>query len=156
MAHAVETARPLIDARSHHLEISLPPEPVCLDADPTRLEQIIVNLLGNAAKYTPAGGHIWLTVERSLTKVWLRVKDDGVGLTPEVLPRIFDRFVQAESGYQGGLGIGLSVVRDLVELHDGTLTAWSDGPGTGSEFTVGLPWRPFAAKTGRHEVTFPS
>jgi signal transduction histidine kinase len=139
---AVETARPLIESRSHRLEVSVPHDPLWLEADPTRLEQVIVNLLANAAKYTPPEGRIWLSVERSTNKVWLRVQDNGVGLTPEVLPHIFDRFAQVENGSQGGLGVGLSLVRDLVELHGGTLTARSDGPGRGSEFTVGLPRRP--------------
>jgi signal transduction histidine kinase len=141
VTNAVETARPLIDARGHRLEVSMPPGPLYLEADPTRLEQVIVNLLANAAKYTPAQGRIWLIVERSHSHVGLRVKDTGVGLAPEFLPHIFDRFAQAESGFQGGLGIGLNLARDLVELHGGTLTACSDGLGCGSEFTVALPWR---------------
>ena len=136
---AVQSARPLIDSRGHRLEVSVPPSALCLEADPTRLEQVIVNLLENAAKYTPPKGCIWLSVGRSDNTVCLRVKDTGVGLAPEVLPHIFDRFAQVESGSQGGLGIGLSLVRDLVELHGGTLTASSKGPGGGSEFTVRLP-----------------
>jgi signal transduction histidine kinase len=110
------------------------------------LQQILVNLLENAAKYTPPQGHIWLGVEQSPSKVWLRVRDTGVGLAPEVLPHIFDQFAQVENGSHGGLGIGLSLVRDLVELHGGTLTVSSGGRGNGSEFTVGLPLRSSSAK----------
>jgi signal transduction histidine kinase len=139
VARAVETTRPLIESRSHRLELSVPRGPLWLEADPIRLEQIIVNLLTNAAKYTPPEGCISLSVEQSTDRVWLRVRDNGVGLAPEVLPHIFDRFSQVESGSQGGLGVGLGLVHDLVELHGGTLTARSDGPGAGSEFTVGLP-----------------
>jgi signal transduction histidine kinase len=138
VAHAVQSASALIDSRGHRLEVSVPPGPLWLEADPTRLQQILVNLLENAAKYTPPEGSIWLSVEISNGKVWLRVKDTGVGIAPEVLPHIFDRFVQVENGSQGGLGIGLNLVRDLVDLHGGTLTAFSAGPGKGSEFTIGL------------------
>src|SRR5262249_35791297 len=123
IAHAVETARPLIDSRGHQLELSVPSGPLWVEADPIRLEQVIVNLLGNAAKSPPPQGRIWLVVEPAIDKVHVRVKDNGVGIAPEVLPHLFDRFAQVEQGSQGGLGIGLSVVRDLVELHGGTLTA---------------------------------
>jgi signal transduction histidine kinase len=137
--YAVQNARSLIDSRGHRLEVCVPPGPLWLEADPTRLEQILVNLLENAAKYTPPQGSIWLSVEVAMNKVWLRVKDTGVGIDPKVLPHIFARVAQVQSGSQGGLGIGLSLVRDLVELHGGTLTASSEGPGKGSEFTVALP-----------------
>jgi signal transduction histidine kinase len=139
VAQAVETTQSLINAHSHVLEISAPVGPVWVEADATRLLQVIVNLLSNAAKFTPKGGHIWLIVKQAETQVNLHVKDTGIGLAPEVLPHIFDRFAQAEHGSQGGLGIGLSLVHDLVELHDGTVTASSEGPGSGSEFTITLP-----------------
>jgi signal transduction histidine kinase len=144
--HAVERARAVIDSRGHHLEVSVSSSSLWLEADPVRLEQILVNLLENAAKYTPPNGRIWLSIEQSLSKVWLRVKDTGIGLAPEVLPHIFDQFAQVESGSHGGLGIGLNLVRDLVELHGGTLTVTSQGRGSGSEFTVGLPWRSSSPK----------
>jgi signal transduction histidine kinase len=145
--HAVETVRPLIATQGHQLEVCVPAEPLQLDADPTRLEQIVVNLLENAAKYTPPRGHIWLRVERSTSGLRLRVKDTGVGLAPEALPRIFDRFAQVENGSRGGLGIGLSLVRDLVALHGGTVMASSEGLGRGSEFTVCLPWSANSSQT---------
>jgi signal transduction histidine kinase len=145
VAQAVETARPLINARGHRLEVSLPPAPLSLEADPTRLEQILVNLLTNAAKYTGPGGHIRLTAERARGQAVLRVRDTGVGLAPEVLPHVFDLFVQAEEGSQGGLGIGLNLVRSLVHLHGGTVTVSSEGPGKGSEFVVCLPLLPEAS-----------
>jgi signal transduction histidine kinase len=142
VARGVETARPLIDARGHELKVALPPEPVRLEADPTRLAQVIGNLLTNAAKYTPEGGHIGLSVERHPGDVVLRVRDDGVGIGADFLPHVFDLFTQddhspARSG--GGLGIGLTLVKTLVELHGGHVAARSDGPDKGSEFVVWLP-----------------
>jgi PAS domain S-box-containing protein len=202
---AVETSRPLIEAREHTLSVHLPPDPVHLHADPTRLEQIVTNLLQNAAKYTDPGGRIWLnaavetgkdlTTERGRSgasgagprgrhgepsregaevgerseliraaspstpshspsvspclrgenrRVVLRVRDSGIGIPPELLPHVFDLFTQADRSLdrsQGGLGIGLTLVRRLVELHGGTVGAHSDGPGQGSEFVVRLPVR---------------
>ncbi len=140
--HAIESARSLIDRRQHELSVSLPSEPLWLQADPTRLEQVVVNLLNNAAKYTDEGGQIWLTAEQKGGEVVLRVRDTGVGIPPELLPRIFDLFTQAErtlARSQGGLGIGLSLVQKLVELHYGTVAAHSAGLGQGSEFIVRLP-----------------
>jgi PAS domain S-box-containing protein len=139
---AVETVRSLIDETGQDLSIELPSAPIHLLADPTRLAQVIGNLLNNAAKYTPAGGHIWLRAEQRGDEVMVRVKDDGIGIAPEVLPRIFEIFSQAEPALQrarGGLGVGLSLVRGLVELHGGRIEARSEGPGKGSEFTVYLP-----------------
>jgi PAS domain S-box-containing protein len=139
---AVETARPLIEEQHHRLTVSVPPQAVLLEADPTRLEQILANLLNNAAKYTEPHGHIALAVEPGETDVAVRVRDDGVGIGSELLPRVFDMFVQAEPGKDratGGLGIGLSLVQRLVELHDGSVSVQSDGPGQGSEFVVRLP-----------------
>ncbi|HEY6806084.1 MAG TPA: ATP-binding protein [Pyrinomonadaceae bacterium] len=142
--HAVASVRPLIERRKHDLSVSLPAEPVWVKGDPTRLEQVVVNLLNNAAKYTDEGGHIWLTVkqEEYEVEVVLRVRDTGVGIAPEILPGIFDLFTQAPRTLdrsQGGLGIGLSLVQKLVELHGGKVAAHSAGLGQGSEFVVRLP-----------------
>jgi PAS domain S-box-containing protein len=142
VAQAVETARPLLEARRHELNVLLPPEPPGLEADPARLVQILSNLLGNAARYTPEGGKVWLCVERDGADVLFRVRDTGVGLTPEMLPRVFELFGQVQRGAQGGLGIGLALVRGLAELHGGSVLAYSDGPGEGSEFVVRLPGLP--------------
>jgi signal transduction histidine kinase/CheY-like chemotaxis protein len=142
VAHAVETSRPLIDGRRHTLLLSLPPEPVLLHADLARLSQVVANLLNNAAKYMDEGGRIWLTAERAGETVRIRVRDEGVGIPAEMLPRIFDLFTQADrslSHSQGGLGIGLALVRSLVDLHGGAVEAFSDGPGRGSELVVTLP-----------------
>ncbi len=148
VARAVEACRPLLDQRRHELTVALPQEPVVLEADPTRLAQILCNLLNNAAKYSDEGAHIWLTVERAggggqpPDEVVLRVRDTGMGIPAEMLPHIFDLFVQVDRSLgraQGGLGIGLALVRSLVEMHGGRITARSDGPGKGSEFIVRLP-----------------
>ncbi len=139
---ALEASRPLIEACGHELTVTLPPEPVHLDADPTRLAQVFLNLVNNAAKYTPQGGHIWLTVERAKGEAVVRVRDTGVGIAAEMLPRIFEIFTQVEGSLErshGGLGIGLSLVRRLVEMHGGTVEARSEGLGRGSEFLVRLP-----------------
>ena len=138
---ALETACPLIDQRGHELTVSLPPQPVWLEADPFRLEQVVVNLLTNAAKYTDEGGRIELRVEQEDAQVVLRVRDTGIGIASELLPHIFDLFTQAQRSLdrsQGGLGIGLSLVQRLVELHGGTVQAHSV-LGHGSEFVVRLP-----------------
>jgi signal transduction histidine kinase/ActR/RegA family two-component response regulator len=139
---AAEMARPLIDAQHHQFTRSLPPDPVWLDADPVRLAQVISNLLNNAAKYTERGGHIWLIAEEENGRVVIQVRDTGAGLDADLLPRIFEIFTQAERSIdrsQGGLGIGLTVCKSLVEMHGGTISARSEGPGRGSEFTVRLP-----------------
>ena len=144
---AVETTRPVLEEKSHRLTVSLPGEPVYLDADATRIEQVLANLLHNAAKFTDPGGKIELTAEITETdggQVVLRVRDDGQGIEPELLPRIFDLFVQEDrtlARSHGGLGIGLTLVRSLVERHGGTVEAHSDGPGHGSELVVRLPCR---------------
>ena len=138
---AVETAKPIIEERAHTLTISLPPAPVWLHGDAARLEQVVVNLLVNAARYSDDCSHIWLTVEQDGDKAVLRVRDVGDGISPELLPRIFDMFTQAERSLdrsQGGLGIGLCLVRRMVELHGGTVEATSE-LGKGSEFVVRLP-----------------
>ena len=142
---AIETSRPLIAERGHRLTIDLPPESIRLQADSTRLEQIIDNLLTNAAKYSDPGGRIALTVARRGDLAELTIRDAGIGIAPDKLPHIFDLFVQAERRLdrsQGGLGIGLSLVRSLVEMHGGSVTATSQGLGQGSEFVVRLPALP--------------
>jgi len=139
IAQAVAGAQPQIESRGHRLETSLPEVALLLEGDPARLEQIFLNLLTNAAKYTDPGGKIWLTAERRESRWVVRVRDNGKGLPPEVLPHIFDLFVQAEADSQGGLGIGLSLVKGLVEMHGGSVEAFSEGPGRGSEFVVRLP-----------------
>ncbi len=141
---AEETSRPLIDAQQHALTVSLPEDPVWLEADPVRLAQVIANLLNNAAKYTEPGGRIWLTGERSDGEAVIRIRDTGVGIDPELMPHIFELFTQAERSIDrslGGLGIGLTVAKSLTELHGGRLSARSDGPGQGSEFVISLPLR---------------
>jgi PAS domain S-box-containing protein len=145
LARAVETARPLIDGQQHQLSVSLPAPPVLLEADPVRLAQAVGNLLLNAAKYTDRAGRIWLTGERAGGEAVIRVRDTGVGIDAELLPRIFDLFTQADRSLarsQGGLGIGLTVVKHLVEMHGGAVCARSDGPGRGSEFVIRLPALP--------------
>jgi CheY-like chemotaxis protein/phosphoglycerate-specific signal transduction histidine kinase len=139
--NAVATVRSLIDQRKHELTVSLPTHAIWLHADAARLEQVVVNLLTNAAKYTDQNGHIWLTLQQEGEEAVLRVRDTGVGIAPEILPRIFDLFTQAERSLdrsQGGLGIGLALVQRLVEMHGGTVTA-SSALGRGSEFVVRLP-----------------
>src|SRR5262249_19895662 len=138
----VEGVHPLARERGLILAGALPPAPVCVEADPTRLQQVVGNLLSNAAKYTDPGGHILLSARQEGSEVVLRLRDTGVGISPEMLPRVFELFVQAERRLDrsyGGLGIGLTLVRRLVEMHGGTITAHSEGPGKGSEFTVRLP-----------------
>jgi PAS domain S-box-containing protein len=137
-----EVVRPMIEERRHDLTLNLAPEPVYVRGDPTRLEQILTNLLNNAAKYTDPGGRITVTVACPEGRAVLRVRDSGIGIAPEMLPRIFELFVQAERRLdrsQGGVGIGLTLVRRLVELHGGTVEASSAGLGQGSEFVVALP-----------------
>ncbi|MDR3633707.1 MAG: ATP-binding protein, partial [Isosphaeraceae bacterium] len=139
---AVEVARPLIEAHHHALSVILPDEPLCVDVDATRLEQVLVNLLANAAKYTENDGRIELVAQRDGLDVLLSVRDNGIGIAPEMLPRIFEPFIQAEQALdrsQGGLGIGLTLARTLVDMHGGRIAAVSAGAGRGSEFTVRLP-----------------
>ncbi|HEX9450375.1 MAG TPA: ATP-binding protein [Burkholderiales bacterium] len=139
--HAVETIRHLMDERRHELTVSLPPQPVWLHADAARLEQIVVNLLANAAKYTERGGHVSLSVEQERDECILRVRDTGIGIDPELLPRVFDLFTQSDQSLarsRGGLGIGLALVKRLVEMHRGRVEAHST-VGQGSEFVVTLP-----------------
>jgi CheY-like chemotaxis protein len=159
--NAVDAAHPVIDEAGHHLTISLPDEPILLYADPHRLAQVLSNLLNNAAKYTPAGGRIWLIVERREREVTIAVKDTGLGVPPEMAERIFEMFAQvdrpargesfqetgavaslARANGQTGLGIGLTLVRSLVEMHGGKVEVRSEGRNRGSEFIVRLPLEP--------------
>lgn len=142
MADAVESSRPAIDEHGHELIVSLPPTPVLLHGDAVRLAQVLVNLLHNAAKYTERGGRIWLTARQQDNAVELRVKDTGIGIPAENLPRLFQMFFQADRSCersQSGLGVGLSLVQHLVERHGGSVEAFSEGLGKGSEFVVRLP-----------------
>jgi CheY-like chemotaxis protein/anti-sigma regulatory factor (Ser/Thr protein kinase) len=151
---AVETARPVIDAEGHELTISLPQRPAFLDADLTRLAQVFSNLLTNSAKYTGRGGRIWLTAERRGGEVVVSVRDNGIGIPAESLGNIFDMFSQVDRTVErstGGLGIGLALVKGLVEMHGGTVTAQSGGEGRGSTFIVTLP-----ALTGQPEPPAPA
>ena len=139
---ALETSKPLLDAAGHTLVLALPAEPIVLQADPLRLSQVFGNLLNNAAKYTEAGGRIEVVASQDDGYVTVSIKDSGIGISDEMLPRIFEIFTQGKQAIrraQGGLGIGLSLVKGLVELHGGTIEARSDGPGQGSEFIVRLP-----------------
>jgi PAS domain S-box-containing protein len=140
--NAVETSRPLIRLRRHHLTVQIPEEPVRLEADLTRVSQVISNLLNNAAKYTDDGGQIRLDAAVDNGLVIIRVRDTGLGVDPDLLPHVFDLFTQADrtpDRSQGGLGIGLTLVKRLVELHGGTVEARSEGLGSGAEFIVRLP-----------------
>lgn len=146
---AVQASRPLIEARGHRLSVSIPPEPIYVHADPTRLEQIVVNLLNNAAKYTEPGGEIGIRVETGLegetpdrSTVRIHVRDTGRGIPPEMLPQVFELFTQVDPSLdraQGGLGLGLTLVRRLAEMHGGSVSVRSEGLGHGTEFVVTLP-----------------
>jgi two-component system CheB/CheR fusion protein len=143
--HAVDSVRPLLEAQGHELVLALSTEPVRLEVDPTRVEQVLQNLLSNAAKYTERGGRIEVSAGREDSDAVVIVRDNGIGIPQELLPRVFDLFTQADRSLdrsQGGLGIGLTLVRRLIEMHGGSVTARSDGPGKGSEFVVRLPALP--------------
>jgi signal transduction histidine kinase len=142
VAEALDTTRGFIDARGHVVSVSLPEEPLRFEADSTRIIQVVGNLLDNAAKYTPRGGEISVTGYCERGEVVLCVRDTGIGISPEMLPRVFDLFVQSEpflARSEGGLGVGLTLARTLVELHGGSINAHSKGLGRGSEFVVRLP-----------------
>ena len=152
LQRALELAQPLIEARRHELILQVPEEDVWLEVDEARITQVLANLLNNAAKYTDEGGHIWLRGDVENEKLLIRVRDDGIGIEPHMLTHIFDLFQQVESSMDrshGGLGIGLTLVRSLTEMHDGVLSAHSDGLGQGSEFQVQLP---LAQPTRRSET----
>jgi len=158
---AIETSRPLVDAGRHHLTTKLaPPRALLVDADATRLTQIVANLLNNAAKYTPEGGHIQVLAERDGDEAVITVQDSGIGLSPDMLPRVFDMFAQVDRSMeraQGGLGIGLALVKRLVDMHGGSVHATSDGPDRGCRFVVRLPLIRAPARAPRldagHELT---
>jgi PAS domain S-box-containing protein len=155
VARAVQSTAPLLEQRGHRLEISLPAGNLAVEGDEVRLTQIVDNLLSNAARYTPPGGTVSVSGAREDDSVVLRVRDTGVGIDPALLPELFDTFVQgvrSPDRAQGGLGIGLSLVRRLTELHGGSVTAHSDGPGLGSEFAVRLPAASGSAKRSGHDA----
>ena len=142
VSRSVDSVRPFLDERRHRLEVVLPATPVRLNADPARIEQVISNLLSNAGKYTEVGGHVRLTAEARGDHVEVRVRDNGIGIRPEMVSQIFEMFTQADrvgGRLREGLGLGLTLVRSLVEMHGGTVSVSSDGPGRGSEFVVRLP-----------------
>jgi CheY-like chemotaxis protein/two-component sensor histidine kinase len=142
VARTLESCRPLIDAHKHAVELHLADEELPVDADSTRLSQVVLNLLSNAVKYTPEAGRITIAVSREDGVVMLRVRDTGIGIAPALLPKVFDLFVQGDRSLdrtEGGLGIGLTLVRRLVEMHGGSVSASSGGQGEGSEFVVRLP-----------------
>jgi signal transduction histidine kinase/ActR/RegA family two-component response regulator len=151
---AIETARPILDEKHHTLVLDLPTQPVQLDADVVRLAQVFSNLLINAAKYTDPGGRIQLRASLQGEQVIVSVSDNGIGIPAELLPRVFNMFFQshaARARAEGGLGVGLSLVRGLVQLHGGSVEARSDGSGRGSEFTVRLPLGAVRQKAGDAE-----
>jgi signal transduction histidine kinase len=142
VAGAIERARPMIEAHQHTLKVQLPSHPISLFADPVRMEQVLANLLTNAAKYTPDGGEIVVGARVERDQVVLSVRDNGIGIAPEMQSRVFDLFVQADSARErshGGLGIGLALARKIVEMHGGSVEAISDGLDHGSEFVVCMP-----------------
>jgi PAS domain S-box-containing protein len=159
IASAVEAVRPLMEERKHELSVLLANGGLRVEADPLRLEQILVNLLTNAAKYTDAGGRISLAARPEGADVVIQVRDTGVGIAPELMPRIFDLFAQGDrtmARSEGGLGIGLTLVQKLAEMHGGGVTAASEGPGKGSEFTVRLPaLEGLVARTSPRRGTLP-
>jgi PAS domain S-box-containing protein len=144
VARGIETARPAIEGRAQRLDVEVPPGRMRVEGDLTRLSQVVSNILHNAAKFTPEGGRIWLGLEQHGPEARIVVRDSGIGIRPEMLSKIFDLFTQVDSTLeraQGGLGIGLALVRNLIELHGGRVEVQSDGPGRGSTFTVSLPLR---------------
>ena len=149
---ALEICGPAIEQAGHRLTVQLPPAPVCLRGDPTRLVQVVCNLISNAAKYTPAGGRIEVGARRGHTGIEIAVRDNGMGIPTDMLRKVFDMFTQVERSLeraQGGLGIGLTLVKRLVEMHGGSVEARSAGPGQGSEFLVRLPEHSGVVETAR-------
>ncbi|GEM_PF-639573 len=149
-SRAVETVRSFVQSQRHHLTVSMPDEPVWVRGDAVRLTQVLTNLLHNAAKYTEPGGRIWLTIEPDARSAVITVRDTGIGISKTLLPHVFELFTQADQSLersQGGLGIGLTLVRNLVELHGGNVSASSPGENQGSEFVVRLPLVPAPAKS---------
>jgi len=145
---ALESARPLIDARGHAVELNFCAEKLFVEADATRIFQVALNLINNAAKYTPAGGRISISLNRENREAVLKVRDNGIGISPELLPKVFDLFIQGDRALdrsEGGLGVGLTIARRIVEMHGGSTMALSEGPGKGAEFVVRLPAVPAPA-----------
>ena len=154
--HAVDVAHSFIETRRHQLTITLPEEPLTLNVDPVRIEQVVTNLLHNAAKYSPEGGQIDLSVERKGSQAVIRVRDTGIGIAREHIHEIFDLFMQVDNSLErslGGLGIGLTLVKSLTGLHSGSVEAQSGGLGKGSVFTVRLPG--LHSQTGQDTVLNP-
>jgi signal transduction histidine kinase len=152
---AIDVSQPLIDAARHELSVALAPEQLYLHGDRVRLTQVVGNLLINAAKYTPPEGKISLTVERQGNQALIRVTDNGIGIPPDMLPKVFDLFQQADAAStraHGGLGIGLTLAKTLVEMHGGSISVRSEGTGKGSEFSVSLPLVDAPANADRHAV----
>lgn len=142
VGEAVEQVSPLIQGRQHHLRLALPPGTSLVNGDRKRLVQVIANLLNNASKYTAKGGEIEVRAKVHDKHIIVSVEDNGIGMEPDLVRRVFDLFSQAEvtsDRTSGGLGLGLALVKNLIELHDGTVKCESDGPGKGSKFTVCLP-----------------
>jgi signal transduction histidine kinase/CheY-like chemotaxis protein len=155
---AVETSLPLVEQARHELTVTQPPEPIHLQGDPTRLSQVFSNLLNNAAKYTEPGGKISLTVTNNGDHILVSVRDTGIGIPKRMQPRIFDMFTQVDSSLErshGGLGIGLKLVKELCELHGGSVSVASEGKGKGSEFTVRLPYAAQAGAEAQAEAPAP-
>jgi signal transduction histidine kinase/ActR/RegA family two-component response regulator len=149
LSKAIEMASPLLEQRSQQLVVTAPRSGLSGDADPLRMAQVVSNLLTNSAKYTPPGGHVWLSADLETGQAVIRVRDDGEGIGPDLLPHVFDLFVQGPRTIErseGGLGLGLALVKNLVALHGGTVAATSDGVGCGSEFVVRVPALPAAAR----------
>jgi signal transduction histidine kinase len=139
---ALEISRPLLEKNEHELLVALPEEPITLEGDRARLIQVLANLLNNAAKYTPTRGTVTVSLEQEGDEAVFRVRDTGIGIPADMLDKVFEMFTQVDSGLDrahGGLGIGLTLVREIVNLHQGTIRVSSDGPGCGSEFTVRIP-----------------
>jgi len=158
LEQAVQTCEPLLKVRGHTLHMQLPTEATVFEADASRLVQVVVNLLNNAAKYTEHGGQIWLEARRDGDFAEVRVRDNGLGLAPEMVAKIFDMYVQVDESQpqsQGGLGIGLALVRKLVELHGGTIECRSPGIKLGSEFVVRLPLRVAVGTADVHPTPLP-
>jgi CheY-like chemotaxis protein len=150
MSTAVETILPLATAADQQLEVSLPSTPIRVDGDGARLVQIFANVLNNAVKFTPPGGRIWFTADQQAADAVVRIRDSGIGIAPDVLPRVFDMFQQAQPVLErsvGGLGIGLTLARRLVEMHDGRIAISSAGAGRGTEVEIRLPSTPVPVAT---------
>jgi signal transduction histidine kinase/CheY-like chemotaxis protein/CHASE3 domain sensor protein len=154
--NAIEAARPAIESKGHRLSVSLPATPLGTRADPARLQQVVSNLVHNAAKYTPHGGLIEISAERHEGHVHVKVRDSGIGIAPDLLPRIFEPFTQGEHSDKQGLGLGLALVHRLVRMHGGEVEARSDGPDRGSEFLVRLAADQEHAQPGRRSPRRPT